>query len=118
MLEALEMKLDRELLLRRRSEHLGEERLERRGRVASVAPACPEQLNRGGRPGVHLDFEITDDEVIFRNYQGKRFTYKQPRQLVPLASPGIAAESDVVPIEAGKAAKKKRVARNRKSANG
>jgi len=62
--------------------------------------------------------EITDDEVVFRNYQGKRFTYKQPRQLVPLAVPGIAAESDVVPIEAGKAAKKKRVARNRKSANG
>jgi lysine 2,3-aminomutase len=23
--------------------------------------------------------EITDDEVIFRNYEGKRFTYKQPR---------------------------------------
>ena len=62
--------------------------------------------------------EITDDEVIFRNYQGKRFTYKQPRQLVPMSSPGIAAASDVVPIEAGKAAKKKRVARNRKSANG
>ncbi|CAN5919556.1 lysine 2,3-aminomutase [soil metagenome] len=62
--------------------------------------------------------EITDDEVIFRNYQGKRFSYKQPRQLAPLTAPGIAAESDVVPIEAGKAAKKKRVARNRKSANG
>jgi lysine 2,3-aminomutase len=62
--------------------------------------------------------EITDDEVIFRNYQGKRFSYKQPRQLVPLTAPGIAAESNVVPIEAGKAAKKKRVARNRKSANG
>ena len=62
--------------------------------------------------------EITDDEVVFRNYEGKRFTYKQPRQTVPLTVPGIAAESDVVPIEAGKAAKKKRVARNRKSANG
>ena len=23
--------------------------------------------------------EITDDEVVFRNYEGKRFTYKQPR---------------------------------------
>ena len=62
--------------------------------------------------------EITDDEVVFRNYEGKRFTYKQPRQTVPLTVPGIAAESDVVPIEAGKAAKKKRVARNRKSAHG
>ncbi len=62
--------------------------------------------------------EITDEEVVFRNYEGKRFTYKQPRQIVPLTVPGIAAASDVVPIEAGKAAKKKRVARNRKSANG
>ena len=26
--------------------------------------------------------EITDDEVIFRNYQGERFTYKQPRVAV------------------------------------
>jgi lysine 2,3-aminomutase len=64
--------------------------------------------------------EITDDEVIFRNYEGKRFSYKQPRQTsVPDAAPRIAAESnDVVPIESGKAAKKKRVARGRKSANG
>ena len=64
--------------------------------------------------------EITDDEVIFRNYEGKRFSYKQPRQtIVPDQAPGIAAEqNDVVPIESGKAAKKKRVARNRKSANG
>jgi lysine 2,3-aminomutase len=28
---------------------------------------------------------ITDDEVIFRNYEGKRFTYKQPR-----ATAGVA----------------------------
>jgi lysine 2,3-aminomutase len=63
--------------------------------------------------------EITDDEVIFRNYEGKRFSYKQPKQAIPSVIPGIAAEQkDVVPIEAGKAAKKKRVARNRKSANG
>jgi lysine 2,3-aminomutase len=26
--------------------------------------------------------EITDDEVVFRNYEGKRFTYKQPRAAV------------------------------------
>jgi lysine 2,3-aminomutase len=29
--------------------------------------------------------EITDDEVVFRNYEGKRFTYKQPR-----ATAGVA----------------------------
>src|SRR5215218_139342 len=64
--------------------------------------------------------EITDDEVVFRNYEGKRFSYKQPRQtVVPDQAPGIAAEqNDVVPIEAGKTAKKGRAARRRKSANG
>ena len=63
--------------------------------------------------------EITDDEVVFRNYEGKRFSYKQPRQtIVPDMAPGIAAESnDIVPIGAGKSAKK-RAARRRKSANG
>jgi lysine 2,3-aminomutase len=61
--------------------------------------------------------EITDDEVIFRNYEGKRFSYKQPRQAVPDAAPGIAAEaSGVVPIAAGKSAKKR--AARRRSANG
>src|SRR5687767_12177672 len=64
--------------------------------------------------------EISDDEVVFRNYEGKIFRYKQPRQLnVPNEEPMIAAEaSDVVPIELGKTAKKGRAARRRKSANG
>jgi lysine 2,3-aminomutase len=64
--------------------------------------------------------EINDDEVIFRNYEGKRFSYKQPRPTnVPSEAPMIAAEaSDVVPIEAGKTAKKGRAARRRTSANG
>jgi lysine 2,3-aminomutase len=50
--------------------------------------------------------EITEDEVIFRNYEGKRFVYKQPRQ--GIAMPGCgdamapAAQSDVVPIQIGK----------------
>jgi lysine 2,3-aminomutase len=63
--------------------------------------------------------EITDDEVVFRNYEGKRFTYKQPKPVEPAAAPGIAAEAhDVVPIAAGKTAKKSRAARQRKSVNG
>ena len=63
--------------------------------------------------------EINDEEVIFRNYEGKRFSYRQPKQPMPESVPAVAAEmNDVVPIEVGKAAKKKRVARNRKSANG
>jgi len=49
--------------------------------------------------------EITEDEVIFRNYEGKRFVYKQPR---PIGVPGCgdsiapAAQNDVVPIQIGK----------------
>jgi lysine 2,3-aminomutase len=48
--------------------------------------------------------EINEDEVIFRNYAGERYVYKQPRQTVsvPAAASPVAAESDVVPIQAGK----------------
>jgi lysine 2,3-aminomutase len=62
--------------------------------------------------------EINDDEVIFRNYEGKRFSYKQPRVAVPDVAPAIAAQATgVVPIEAGKTVKKRTVGR-RKSASG
>jgi lysine 2,3-aminomutase len=55
--------------------------------------------------------EINDDEVIFRNYEGKRFTYKQPRPTT--AVPGQSeAEPDIVPIRRGK--KKERVARTKR----
>jgi lysine 2,3-aminomutase len=60
--------------------------------------------------------EINDDEVIFRNYEGKRFSYKQPKVAVPDVAPAVAAEApDIVPIEAGKTAKKR--AARRKSAS-
>lgn len=51
--------------------------------------------------------EITEDEVVFRNYEGKRFVYKQPRQP---ASVGCDT-GDVVPIRvaSGSRAKKKAV---------
>jgi lysine 2,3-aminomutase len=61
--------------------------------------------------------EINDDEVIFRNYQGERFTYKQPRQLQVAASAcGVAAEEsvDVVSIQRKKARKTAAVAKQRK----
>jgi lysine 2,3-aminomutase len=48
--------------------------------------------------------EINDEEVIFRNYEGKRFTYKQPKQSPP-------EETGIVPIRRKKkvaAAKTKR----------
>ena len=50
--------------------------------------------------------EITEDEVIFRNYEGKRFVYKQPRQPITVSGCGDplapAAQNDVVPIQIGK----------------
>jgi lysine 2,3-aminomutase len=62
--------------------------------------------------------EINEDEVIFRNYEGQRFVYKQPRQpaiAVPDIGRAAAAESDVVPIQVGKKSRKKNVARKRKT---
>jgi hypothetical protein len=48
--------------------------------------------------------------VVFRNYEGKRFTYKQPRQ------PAAADTGDVVPIRVASraGAKKKAVGQKRR----
>ncbi len=51
--------------------------------------------------------EINDDEVIFRNFQGQRFTYKQPKRYDGSETP------DIVPIEI--AAKKQRTAAKKAS---
>jgi hypothetical protein len=59
--------------------------------------------------------------VIFRNYAGERYVYKQPRQPAIAASgcgDAAAAESNVVPIQIGKKPRKtpaKRVARKRRT---
>jgi lysine 2,3-aminomutase len=62
--------------------------------------------------------EINEDEVIFRNYEGKRFVYKQPRQPAVALGCGVssrpAASNDVVPIQIGKASKKDKAARTRR----
>jgi lysine 2,3-aminomutase len=52
--------------------------------------------------------EINDDEVIFRNYAGERYVYKQPRVPVPVDGCGAAAEAtrDVVSIQIGKKPKR------------
>lgn len=53
--------------------------------------------------------------MIFRNYEGKRFTYKQPRQVPSVEPlPAVAAESDIVPIGRGKRTKKEGVVRARR----
>jgi lysine 2,3-aminomutase len=62
--------------------------------------------------------EINDDEVIFRNYAGERYVYKQPRVPVPVDGCGVAAEAtpDVVPIRIGtKSSRSKRPAAKRRS---
>jgi lysine 2,3-aminomutase len=52
--------------------------------------------------------EITEDSVIFRNYEGQRFVYKQPRQPVVVSGQNAAeAQTDVVSIKTGKATAKK-----------
>jgi lysine 2,3-aminomutase len=65
--------------------------------------------------------EINDDEVIFRNYAGERYVYKQPRQVVPAAACGVAAEAetDVVSIQVAKKPRKKPgVTRKKKTGTG
>ena len=63
--------------------------------------------------------EITEDEVIFRNYEGKRFVYKQPRQPITVSGCGDplapAAQNDVVPIQIGKKQPAGRPRRRRKT---
>jgi lysine 2,3-aminomutase len=57
---------------------------------------------------------MNDDEVVFRNYEGKRFVYKQPKQ-VPATPNEVerAAEIDVVPIGRKKATATRRTKRQR-----
>ncbi len=55
--------------------------------------------------------EITDEEVVFRNYEGKRFVYKQP------ARPA-ADGPDILPIGVGPSARKVSNSRKRKSVHG
>ena len=63
--------------------------------------------------------EINEDEVIFRNYEGERFVYKQPRQsTVTVPADAVAAESGIVPIRGPKKARpagKKTAPRKRKT---
>src|SRR5690242_14459172 len=63
--------------------------------------------------------EINEDEVIFRNYAGERYVYKQPRQpaiAVPDIGRAAAAKSGIVPIQVGtKRSKKTANSRKRKT---
>src|SRR5918999_3559601 len=51
--------------------------------------------------------EITDDQVVFRNYEGKRFVYRQPAQPVTAVACSAPADApNVVPIEIGASVRK------------
>src|SRR4051812_48212670 len=88
----------------------------------AVPHFCIDAPGGGGKVPLLPEYveEINENEVIFRNYAGERYVYKQPRQPAIAASAcsdAAAAESDVVPIQIGKSAKprKKTVTRKRKT---
>jgi lysine 2,3-aminomutase len=49
--------------------------------------------------------EINDDEVIFRNYAGERYVYKQPRSPMTVTCGTEDSTPDIVPIQLGKSGK-------------
>jgi len=58
--------------------------------------------------------EINEDEVIFRNYEGKRFVYKQPRQTVTVG----CDTDDVVPIRVASRSSAKKTVRLKRRKTG
>ena len=60
---------------------------------------------------------INDDEVVFRNYEGKTYRYKQPKIAAKDGCGGVSAP-DVVPIQVAAKQSATRAPRKRKSANG
>jgi lysine 2,3-aminomutase len=88
----------------------------------AVPHFCIDAPGGGGKVPLLPEYveEINENEVIFRNYAGERYVYKQPKLPAIAASAcgdAAAAQSDVVPIQIGKGAKprKKTVARKRKT---
>lgn len=52
---------------------------------------------------------ITDDEVVFRNYEGRRFVYRQPKVAPSNGCGSDDGAPDIVPIEIAKTAKAAKV---------
>jgi lysine 2,3-aminomutase len=83
----------------------------------AVPHFCIDAPGGGGKVPLLPEYveKITEDEVIFRNYEGKRFVYKQPR--LPVAASACSdetADADpmVLPIQITKPRRK--AARRRK----
>jgi lysine 2,3-aminomutase len=76
----------------------------------AVPHFCIDAPGGGGKVPLLPEYveEITDDEVIFRNYEGERFVYKQPRAAT--CATAADAQPDIVPIEVGKKRKPRKSA--------
>ena len=57
--------------------------------------------------------QISDDEVVFRNYEGKRYSYKQPK--IPAKDGCGAPGGDIVPIQVAKRPSVKPATKKRKT---
>jgi lysine 2,3-aminomutase len=88
----------------------------------AVPHFCIDSPGGGGKVPLLPEYveKITDDEVVFRNYEGKRFVYKQPRQVVAVPSRAAAAKAEpgVLPIQIGKREKKAARPRRRRAGSG
>lgn len=87
----------------------------------AVPHFCIDAPGGGGKVPLLPEYveKITEDEVIFRNYEGKQFSYKQPRRLVTAsASDAAAAEQEPVVLPIGNAAPRKKSARTRRRKTG
>ncbi|MGH7688089.1 MAG: KamA family radical SAM protein, partial [Gemmatimonadaceae bacterium] len=84
----------------------------------AVPHFCIDSPGGGGKVPLLPEYveKITEDEVVFRNYEGKRFTYKQPRLPIAASARDTAAEQEpmVLPMRAAKPRKKSVRARRRK----
>ena len=84
----------------------------------AVPHFCIDAPGGGGKVPLLPEYveEITDDEVVFRNYAGERYVYKQPKPAVACGTSGVVAAPDIVPIQLAKSPKQARPQR-RKSVN-
>ncbi|MHB1074090.1 MAG: KamA family radical SAM protein, partial [Gemmatimonadaceae bacterium] len=84
----------------------------------AVPHFCIDAPGGGGKVPLLPEYveEITDDAVVFRNYAGERYIYRQPQQ------PGergrvVAAEHDVLPIGGTRKKPASKKGSRRKAAN-
>jgi lysine 2,3-aminomutase len=76
----------------------------------AVPHFCIDAPGGGGKVPLLPEYveEITDEAVVFRNYAGERFIYKQPRQTAAASAcgTGAAGEPDVVPLQVARGGKR------------